>query len=137
MKKLNWRKGNGELIGFAASLALFLLMCVAIMTFASFTMKSEQLTVTAYCAGRAAALAQTEDLAKQRADAVMKAMCREMPYEMEIKIVDGDKWEKGNLFKINVSQEFPDAYQFINGFRDMHRELTMMIEGETLEWKTW
>ena len=137
MTKIKWRKGNGEMIGFAASLALFLLLCVAIMTFTSFTMKSEQLTVTAYCAGRAASLAQTEDLAKQRADAVMKAMCREMPYELELKIVEGEEWEKGSMFTIKVSQDFPSAFQFINSFRSMSRELTMMVEGELLEWRTW
>ena len=123
--RINWRNGNGEIIGFAACVSLLFLLVVSIMVFTAYTIRNQQLTVAAYCAGRAAAVSQTYDLGEKRAAAVLDAIYTEHEVKMEIKKTG--TWKKGNLFTIELSQEFPYIFPFAD--KTLSCNLTMMIEG--------
>ena len=70
--RIRWKSGNGEMIGFAVSAFLLFIIMVALVTITYHSIRTQQLTVATYCAGRAAAVSQTKALGEARATAVLK-----------------------------------------------------------------
>ena len=131
---INWRKGNGEILGFAVSIALLFLIMVSLIYFTGYTTQHEQLTVATYCAGRAAAVSQSPGLATSRANAVIRSIYPDGGAKVSIRS-NGD-WKKGNLFEVEVAGNLPTlglggAWSIQLGKQERVCTLTMMIEGES------
>lgn len=123
------------MIGFAVSAFLLFIIMVALLTITYHSIRTQQLTVATYCAGRAAAVSQTKALGEARANAVLKSTFvnqEELVQSdeagsawMEIKTVK-DSWQAGNMMTITVHQMFPAIFPF--QAHEQTCQMTMLIE---------
>ena len=137
--RIKWKNGNGEMIGFAVSIFLLFIVMVALVTITTYSLRQQQLTVSTYCAGRAAAVSQTKALGENRANAVLKMIYNQGNDKdpltasddagsvwMEIETVQ-DSWVMGNFMTITVKQSFPKIFPF--EAQTQTCKMTMLIEG--------
>ena len=129
-----WKKGNGEFLSLAIIFPFIILLICFIISAVQVGSVNQQLTFTAYNACRAAVVAETEDIARERAVAMYETnVCsvadatKEVSYvPCEIKIVDGSEWKKGSLVKCTVRYYISTYMPFTSGVRE--QSITMMIE---------
>ena len=140
-----WRRGNGEMLGFAVSAPIFLMLIIAVISISRITIASQQLTVATYAVGRAAVVSSNESLASQRALGVLKIIYGDSRcgtsassekgsawYTMTVgdTAIDGNansqKWKIGNIAKITVYQKVDIILPQVSTV--LHRSIAMMIE---------
>lgn len=134
MKKVDFKNGNGEMIGFAVCSAIFLLLIVGMLAISTFSIRAQQLTVSTYAAGRSAAVSQTKEIGVARAKAVLENTYMQTLAESDepgsvwmYLSSENDSWNTGDFFTIEVHQVFPRLVPFEQ--HDQICRLTMMIEG--------
>lgn len=131
MKKLNWHKANGEILGFAICVPILVALTIGIIAISAHATRSQQLTISTYAAGRAAAVSQTKELGENRARAVLQNIYRTQNFgETSVWFqftTTNNEWNAGDLFTIEVHQAMPALYPFQD--RDQSCSLTMLIEG--------
>ena len=141
-KMFRWKKGNGEIIGFAVSVLLIVFLIVTVVSYTGLTTRKQQLAVAAYAAGRAAAVSPDPDLANKRAAAVLKGVYTEDHYVTSSSTTPGDvwyeisykgNWEIGNIFTITVTHHSPALFPFPE--RDHAYKYAMMIESQMPNYK--
>lgn len=150
IKKIKWNNGNGELLGFSASLILWFMIIVSMMSFSYYTIRREQLTTATYAVGRAAVVSDSFSQAQDRAYAVLKTIygtdhCGTTSgtskgyvwYEIK-KMTDdsktiaytdsdsSDPWEIGTMAKITLHQVMPGVFPFNAG--TIESSVVMMVE---------
>ena len=136
MNPVNWRKGNGEFLGFAVCAVILTVIMISIMAFTNYTTQDQQLTVATYAAGRAAVVSSEPGLAKARASAVLKTVygdnlgtssageAGEVWYTLDY---NGD-WCIGNIATITVYQHLPAIFPLSE--QDIQCSIAMMIEDQ-------
>lgn len=134
MKKINFKNGNGEILGFAVCIPILVAMMMGVLAIATFSIRSQQLTVSTYAAGRSAAVSQMKEIGTKRAKAVLENTYMQTLTESDepgsvwmYLTSENDEWNTGELFTIEVHQIFPKLFPFQNP--DQMCRLTMMIEG--------
>lgn len=134
MKKINFRNGNGEMLGFAVCIPILVIMIIGVLAISTFSIRSQQLTVSTYAAGRSAAVSQTKEIGMNRAKAVLENTYMQTlsestePGSVWMYLTsEKDDWNTGDLFTIEVHQVFPKLTPFEQ--QDQVCRLTMMIEG--------
>lgn len=141
INKIRWKSGVGEALGFAACSLLLLLLVISLLSISNYEIRSQQITTACYSAGRAAVVSSDPDLAKQRAEAVLKTIFGKSNvhtsetdeidhvwYSIE---VDDDEWRIGNIMTITVSQHINEVFPIPE--TDIEFSLAMMIEDETVQ----
>lgn len=139
MKPVQWKKANGEMLGFAACGVLLIFIVFAVTAFTSYTIKMEQLTVAGYAAGRAAVVSSDADLANERAYAVLKTVYGNSSSSTTETTSAGSAWftltwdgvwQKGKIATITVKQNIPAIFPL--SAMTIERSIAMMIESDNL-----
>lgn len=140
MKKLfRWRKGNGEIIGFAIVAPLILMLIIAMYAFQTYTTHSQQLCVAAYSIGRAAVVSEEPGKGHDRADKVLKSICAgnvtsgssSNAGDVWFTIDYPEGWKIGSIAEIAVYEHMGAIFPFPE--RDLCWKLAMMIEAQSDE----
>ena len=136
-KTIAWRRGNGEMLGFAVCVPLFTLLMIIVMATSNYSTKLQQLTVASYAVGRAAVVSSTPDLATSRAYAVLQTIygsdhCStdesDTVNQAWFKIDRDGAWKTGQITTITVSQHIGGLFPFPE--QDLHSSIAMMIEDD-------
>lgn len=142
------KRGSGELLGFALMVPFIMMLLCAVLSSAQITVANQQLTYAAYSAGRAAVVAEDEELASQRAAAVLEILYGDKYQGMEFSrgemvssdvsldnsevwckiqyLGTGASWIKGDVIKCTVYQNLNPIMPFTAGVRA--QSVVMMIE---------
>lgn len=129
--RIKWRKGSGELIGFAIILPIVVLFIITILSTAKISNAKQRLTYMTYTVARAMCVSSNEERAINRGDAIMAHVFGDtytgcdyahngtssfgtdyVPFGTPTYIRDtrlyanllGDKWENGTILEITISQ---------------------------------
>lgn len=131
-----WRKGGGEIIGFVYILPFIVMLICCIIAAAQVSLTKQTLTYTAYNACRAAVVSVDETTAVERSKAVYESSIGTVAdisqlggavYEpIEIEVLDGGQWEKGNFVRCTVRLYIDTLLPFTSGIRE--ETIVMMIE---------
>ena len=118
-RKINFKKGSGEIIGFTLLIPFVLLLIVAILSATQISSINQKLTYSTYVTARTASVSSKDDQVKIRVEAVLKDMygenydtvqvCKqgETPTKLEpapnhlyatIEIL-GPEWERGTMIR--------------------------------------
>jgi Flp pilus assembly protein TadG len=138
LKKVSWKRGNGELLGFTICLPLLMFMFCGLIMATQLGLAKQSLEYAAYSAARAAVVQESFAQAQNAAD-LMAADAAVGTFGVknvtaELEVVSGRldyaagsvRWEKGSLLKtvvrvdINTIAPFPDS--------ELSTEITMMVE---------
>ena len=140
-------KGLGEILGFCYIVPFIVMLICAIIASAQITLASQRLTFAAYSTCRAAVVAEKEDLAKERGEAILKSLYgtnfNSLQFVKEsttlgeayddnevnrvIEYVGTEaKWIKGDMIKCTVYQKITPLMPFTSGVRA--QSVIMMIE---------
>ena len=146
------KRGAGELLGFALMVPFIMMLLCAVLSSAQITVANQQLTYAAYSAGRAAVVAESEDLASERAEAVLDVLYGDRYQGISFTRADADalglslgngevyckiqylgtgaSWIKGDVIKCTVYQNLNPIMPFTAGVRA--QSVVMMIENGEL-----
>jgi hypothetical protein len=138
LKKIGFARGSGELLGFAISLPLVMVIFCAIVMAAQHGVIKQRLEYATYTAARAAVV--QENLASAQAAAALMADdvrvgafgVRDIKVELETVAgrLDGGignvRWEKGSLLKVVLTADVDTIAPFPDS--ELSSEITMMIE---------
>ena len=145
--KKKMKRGMGEILGFCYIVPFIIMLICAILSSAQITVANQKLVFSAYSAARAAVIAETEPLAKDRAEAVLKELYGNDFTEIEFTkrangigfslkdqevrctieyIGEKASWIKGDVIKCTVYQKITPLMPFTSGIRS--QSVVMMIE---------
>ena len=79
LKNINWRKGGGELLGFAMVLPAIMLVFGAIIMAAQLGLARQSIEYTTYSAARAAVICESQSQAQQAAELLVEDMAQDIP----------------------------------------------------------
>lgn len=126
VKKIHWKKGMGEMLGFAIVAPILLFVILYIVSVFQIASAEQQLIFASYKAGRSAVISFCKDDALQAMD---KTLSEIYPDDASISFdisIDESSWYKGNVTLITVSQDLNTILPFGSGTRT--RTIGMMIE---------
>lgn len=125
MKKINFRKGNGEFIGAAISVPLLIILILLVVNIFQISRCEQRLIYASYFCGRSAAVSFDLDAAKDSVSNVCNELNSEGD-EIKCELQVSGNWIKGNFVVITVSQ---DLNPVLGIGRGQHtRRIAMMIE---------
>lgn len=136
LQRSYWKKGGGEIIGFAYILPFIIMLICCIIAAAQISIVNQRLSYTAYNACRAAVVSVDETTAHERglaifegvmgdsATAVSESGVSYVPFEMIV--LDGNPWQKGSFVKCTVRVYVRTLLPFTSGIRE--ESIVMMIE---------
>ena len=135
-KNFRWRKGNGELIGFAVVVPLILMLIISMYAFQIYATHSQQLCVAAYAVGRAAVVSDDPGNGYKRAEVVLKSICSgnvttsasSTAGDVWFTISYPEGWKIGSIAEIAVYEHMGGIFPFPE--RDLSWKLAMMIEAQ-------
>ena len=128
--KAFWKKGGGEIIGFAYVMPFIIMLICCIIAAAQISIVNQRLSYTAYNAGRAAVVSVDETTARDRGFAVFESVMGDsgttsyIPFELTV--MDGNQWVKGSFVRITVRSYVRTLLPFTSGVRE--ESIVMMIE---------
>ena len=137
---IDWRNGNGEMLGFAICAPFLVMIIIAVMSFSRYAIMKEQLTVATYCVGRAAVVSATPENANSRAKAVLERIYEshvssgpsdnpnDVWYDIDVK--EYDDWKVGKIAIITLTQHMNAVFPLPDF--DISRSLAMMIENQII-----
>lgn len=132
LRKVNWRRGGGELIGFALVLPIVMMVFCAIIMAAQLGLARQTIEYTTYSACRAAVICETETQAQLAAEKVVDDMIYSIPgvrdgsAQVVIHNYTGNRWEKGGLVNCTVTVTVDTITPWTAS--DVTADITMMIE---------
>lgn len=140
MKRISWRSGLSEVVSFVIIVPCIVMLIMSILSAYLISTTNQQLLYAAYSVGRAAVVCENQDLAENRASAIMDELYGshyrsnsgalndgEASYSMEL--IGSDQWTKGTLLRCTVSQYITPAIPFMA--KTYSKTLVMMIENGT------
>lgn len=125
MKKFNFKKGAGELIGMAITLPLLIVLILLVLNIFQISRCEQRLIYASYFCGRSAAVSFDLDTAKENVDNVcndLRAEGDDIKCELQV----SGNWIKGNFVVVTVSQELNPVLGIGKGQHT--RRIAMMIE---------
>ena len=132
LKNINWRKGGGELLGFAMVLPAIMLVFGAIIMAAQLGLARQSIEYTTYSAARAAVICESQSQAQQAAELLVEDMAQDIPgvepgsVSVNIRNYMGSIWQKGGLIKCTVEAKVNTISPWSNS--TVAADITMMIE---------
>ena len=132
LKNINWRKGVGELLGFAMVLPAIMLVFGAIIMAAQLGLARQSIEYTTYSAARAAVICESQSQAQQAAELLVEDMAQDIPgvepgsVSVNIRNYMGSIWQKGGLIKCTVEAKVNTISPWSNS--TVAADITMMIE---------
>ena len=132
LKNINWRKGGGELLGFAMVLPAIMLVFGAIIMAAQLGLARQSIEYTKYSAARAAVICESQSQAQQAAELLVEDMAQDIPgvepgsVSVNIRNYMGSIWQKGGLIKCTVEAKVNTISPWSNS--TVAADITMMIE---------
>ena len=132
LKNINWRKGGGELLGFAMVLPAIMLVFGAIIMAAQLGLARQSIEYTTYSAARAAVICESQSQAQQAAELLVEDMAQDIPgvepgsVSVNIRNYMGSIWQKGGLIKCTVEAKVNTISPWSNS--TVAADSTMMIE---------
>lgn len=126
MKRIRWKQGMGEMLGFAVIAPILLFIILYIISLFQIATTEQQLIYASYRAGRAAVISFSKEDALQAMDRTLDEIYPDdasVSYDISI---DDSSWLKGNVTLITVSKELNTMLPFGSGTRT--RTIGMMIE---------
>ena len=132
LKNINWRKGGGELLGFAMVLPAIMLVFGAIIMAAQLGLARQSIEYTTYSAARAAVICESQSQAQQAAELLVEDMAQDIPgvepgsVSVNIRNYMGSIWQKGGLIKCTVEAKVNTISPWSNS--TVVADITMMIE---------
>ncbi len=149
-KRIDWKKGGGEIVGFLCITPIIIFMLAVLITTVQLGSLKERLEYTAYKACRQAVVCKDEDddgnymddakkIAKKTAKAELKnspetIVASSIKTKLELVQVEGEddvKWEKGRYVKCTVSVKAKAPLAFMSGKK--YASIVMMIESPANE----
>lgn len=126
-----WKKGNGELLGFACMIPFMMFIILFIISIAQIGVINSELQQAAYNCGRAAVVSESEVIAESRAEAMYMQLIGPNTSghsytQCEIEVLDGADWEKGSYIRCTVRYYADVMMPFTSGVRE--QSVVMMIE---------
>lgn len=152
LKNIKWKRGGGEMLGFAICVPLVILLICAILSAGYVSSSNQKLTYTAYCVSRAACVSDSPERATLRAQAVFKEIYGDNADEVKfIYVTDteavprlernhvyviikllGPSWKKGTLIRCTAYQYLTPLMPFSASLHS--QSITMMIENSPSEY---
>ena len=132
LKNINWRKGGGELLGFAMVLPAIMLVFGAIIMAAQLGLARQSIEYTTYSAARAAVICESQSQAQQAAELLVEDMAQDIPgvepgsVSVNIRNYMGSIWQKGGLIKCTEEAKVNTISPWSNS--TVAADITMMIE---------
>ena len=132
LKNINWRKGGGELLGFAMVLPAIMLVFGAIIMAAQLGLARQSIEYTTYSAARAAVICESQSQAQQAAELLVEDMAQDIPgvepgsVSVNIRNYMGSIWQKGGLIKCTVEAKVNTISPWSNS--TVAADITIMIE---------
>ena len=132
LKNINWRKGGGELLGFAMVLPAIMLVFGAIIMAAQLGLARQSIEYTTYSAARAAVICESQSQAQQAAELLVEDMAQDIPgvepgsVSVNIRNYMGSIWQKWGLIKCTVEAKVNTISPWSNS--TVAADITMMIE---------
>lgn len=138
-RRIDWKRGSGEIVGFAMILPAITFVFCAIVAVAQVGLIKQKLEYTAYTAGRACVVSETRERAEKRAGSITKESLRKTggglrddSIRCKLKILDEKKkWEKGKFVQVTVSAYVKSIMPFTSGRRSAR--IVMMVERPATE----
>lgn len=109
IRKIKWRKGGGELLGFAVILPAMLFVFCALIMAAQLGIARQSIEYTTYSAARAAVICENQAQAQDAAELIVEDMIYDIPgavpnsASVNIRNYMGSTWKKGGLIKCTVT----------------------------------
>ena len=137
LQKSFWKKGGGEIIGFAYILPFIIMLICCVIAAAQISVVNQRLSYTAYNSCRSAVVSVDETTAQERGLAIFESVMGDsatlisqsgvsyVPFEMTV--LDGNPWVKGSFVKCTVRVYVRTLLPFTSGVRE--ESIVMMIEG--------
>lgn len=152
LKNIKWKRGGGEMLGFAICVPLVILLICAIMSAGYVSSSNQKLTYAAYCISRAACVSDSPERATLRAEAVFKDIYGDKADDIKfIYVTDveevpklernhvyviikllGPSWKKGTLIRCTTYQYLTPLVPFSDSLHS--QSITMMIENAPSEY---
>lgn len=132
LRKIDWRKGGGELIGFALVVPLVMLIFCAIIMAGQLGLARQSIEYSTYSACRAAVICETQDQAQTAAELIIDDMVNTLPgvqpgsISVTLDNLTGSVWQKGELVKCSVSVEVDTITPWTSSV--ITSDVTMMVE---------
>jgi len=139
LKKINWKKGSGELIGFAICLPMIMFIILGLVMILQLGLAKQSLEYATYSAARAAVvqndMASAENAAQGNAEAALNSGTmgiEDIGVEIELiagRTIEGTGnigWQKGALIRCTVSIDIDTIGPFRNS--RMTSNIVMMVE---------
>lgn len=132
LKKIEWRKGGGELIGFVLVLPVIMFVFCAIIMAAQLGIARQSLEYTTYSAARAAVICENQSQAQSAAELIVDDMIYEIPgvepgsASVTIQNYMGSAWQKGGLINCTVQVQVNTVSPWSSSI--LTADITMMIE---------
>lgn len=108
LKKINWRQGGGELMGFTLILPVIMLVFCAVIMASQLGIARQSVEYTTYSAARAAVICENQAQAQQAAELIVEDVIYEIPgveagsATVTLQNYMGATWQKGGLIKCTV-----------------------------------
>lgn len=117
LRKINWKKGSSELIGFAMVIPLLAILMFTIINIMQLGLVRQTLEYTTYMSARAAVVCEDYDTALTQAETTARMTLANSTYgvdpdqvQIHLELVGGTSstngsgitWEKGALLKVQV-----------------------------------
>jgi len=151
-KKIKWKRGGGEMLGFAICAPLIILLICAILSAGYVSSANQKLTYTAYCVSRAACVSDGPERATLRAEAVFKDIYGDYADGVQFITVTGTpsvprldtnhvyaviqilgpEWKKGTLIRCTTYEYLNPLVPFAASLHS--QSITMMIENAPTEY---
>lgn len=132
LRKIRWRQGGGELIGFVLVLPVIMLVFCAIVMAAQLGIARQSIEYTTYSAARAAVICETQNQAQLAAELIVDDMIYEIPgvepgsASVTLQNYMGSTWQKGGLIKCTVKVKVNTISPWSSSL--VTADITMMIE---------
>ena len=125
MKKINFKRGAGEMIEMAVTLPMLLVLVFLLISLFQISKCEKRLIYASYFCGRTAAISFDAETARHNVEDVLKDINADgsnIDYTMDVR----GSWIKGNFVVITVHEDINTVLGFGAGLHN--RTVAMMIE---------
>lgn len=133
LKKINWKKGGGEILGFGIVMPMLVILFCGIISSAQLAMANETLQYAAYSSCRAAVVSSTQDIALERAETVAREIISQSSVadidtlDVKLTLMDSTMdWKKGSFVRCDITVYIDTMMPFTS--RNRTSSIIMMIE---------